>query len=136
SLEKQIKELNVRIVDLETKSYANAPRASLPGSRRVDSRIEELTSQLQQTTKERRASGRHNRMIHDDQAQQLENERQRAKLESYETQIQSMRQSIDSMQTEGNNLQAAKRRAEREAVDYKQRVLRFVFVVILGRVSC
>ncbi|KAF8191360.1 nonmuscle myosin heavy chain b [Pholiota molesta] len=123
SLEKQIKELNVRIVDLETKSYANAPRTSLPGSRRMDTRIEELTNQLQQTTKERRASGRHNRMIHDDKAQQLENERQRTKLESYETQIQSMRQSIDSMQTEENNLQAAKRRAEREAVDYRQRVL-------------
>lgn len=33
--------------------------------------------------------------MHDDTA--LENERQRAKLESYETQIGNMRQSIDSL---------------------------------------
>lgn len=86
--------MNVRIVDLETRSYANAPRSSLPGSRRLDSRIEELTNQLQQTTKERRASGRH-RVMHDDTS--LESERQRAKVESYETQLENMRQSIDSM---------------------------------------
>jgi hypothetical protein len=33
-------------------------------------------------------------------------------------------------QTEENNLQAAKRRAEREAVDYRQRVLRFASLFI------
>ncbi|KAF5310181.1 hypothetical protein D9619_010457 [Psilocybe cf. subviscida] len=117
SLEKQVKELKLRIVDLETKSYAKTPRP-VSGSRKMDSRIEELTTQLQQGSKDRRASGRHPRMsdIH-------EPLRDNAKVESYEAQIKNMRQSIDSMQMEESNLQAAKRRAEREAVDYKQRVL-------------
>ncbi|KDR70292.1 hypothetical protein GALMADRAFT_128012 [Galerina marginata CBS 339.88] len=125
NLEKQIKELNVHIVDLETKSYASSPR-SVPGSRRIDSRIEELANQLQQTSKDRRESGRLKRIPErslDAKSQLAESERQKAKLESYESQIQGMRQSMDTMQTEENNLQAAKRRAEREAVQYKERVL-------------
>ena len=43
NLEKQIKELNVRIVDLETRAFAASPRP-VPTSRRLESRIEELQS--------------------------------------------------------------------------------------------
>ncbi|KAF8958407.1 myosin II heavy chain [Flammula alnicola] len=104
SLEKQIKELNVRIVDLETRSYASSPRP-IPGSRRMDSRIEELTNQLQHTGKERRESGRLNRLAdklpQDAKSQQAESDRQRTKLEAYETQIQGLRQSMDSMVSNG-----------------------------------
>lgn len=83
--------MKLRIVDLETKSYAKTPRP-VSGSRKMDSRIEELTTQLQQGSKDRRASGRHPRMsdIH-------EPLRDNAKVESYEAQIKNMRQSIDSM---------------------------------------
>ncbi|KAH9925965.1 nonmuscle myosin heavy chain b [Fomitopsis serialis] len=55
NLEKQIKELNLRIVDLETKSL-NVPRPSSTSSRRLESRIEELTNQLNQTSKDSSAS--------------------------------------------------------------------------------
>ncbi|KAF8154672.1 class II myosin [Crassisporium funariophilum] len=127
NLEKQIKELNVRIVDLETKSYASSPRPT-PGSRRMDSRIEELANQLHHTTNKsdslRMSLQRSpDKLTRDATSQLLESDRQKAKLESYETQIHNMRQSMDNMQTEESHLQAAKRRAEREALDHKQRVL-------------
>ncbi|KAJ7078394.1 myosin II heavy chain [Mycena crocata] len=49
NLEKQVKELQVRIGDLEAKPYNNSPRPA-----RRESRIEELTNQLNQTNKGRR----------------------------------------------------------------------------------
>ena len=93
NLEKQVKDLNVRIVDLETRSL-NAPRPA-PTSRRLESRIEELTSQLTQSTKD---SSRIHRST--DKALQ-EADRQRARLEeevkNYETKIVSMRQTMDEL---------------------------------------
>ncbi|KAL1743339.1 nonmuscle myosin heavy chain b [Schizophyllum fasciatum] len=105
-LEKQVKELNVRIVDLETKSLANASRPATI-SRRADPRIEELTSQL---------SGK-----------AAEVERQRAKFEeerrAYEAKLEELRRRTDMLHTQENELQSAKRRAERDAADYKQKAL-------------
>ncbi|KAI0828577.1 nonmuscle myosin heavy chain b [Trametes gibbosa] len=119
NLEKQVKDLNLRIVDLETKSL-NLPRPA-PTSRRLESRIEELTSQLSQTSKE--SSRMH---VSTDKAI-VEAERQRARLEeevkNYEGKIVSMRHAMDHLQTSENNLQLAKRRAEREAADFKQKAL-------------
>ncbi|KAI0700654.1 hypothetical protein C8T65DRAFT_580079 [Cerioporus squamosus] len=119
NLEKQVKELNVRIVDLETRSL-NPPRPATT-SRRLESRIEELTSQLNQTNKD---SSR----IHRSTDKALhEVERQRARLEeevkSYEEKIVGMRHKMDELLTSENNLQLAKRRAEREAADFKQKSL-------------
>ncbi|TBU21401.1 nonmuscle myosin heavy chain b [Dichomitus squalens] len=119
NLEKQVKDLNLRIVDLETRSL-NAPRPAT-GSRRLESRIEELTSQLTQSTKDTsRIHRTTDKALHD-------SERQRSRLEeevkNYESKIVSMRQTMDELQTSENNLQLAKRRAEREAADFKQKSL-------------
>ncbi|TBU22235.1 hypothetical protein BD311DRAFT_869504 [Dichomitus squalens] len=119
NLEKQVKDLNLRIVDLETRSL-NAPRPAT-GSRRLESRIEELTSQLSQSTKDTsRIHRTTDKALHD-------SERQRSRLEeevkNYESKIVSMRQTMDELQTSENNLQLAKRRAEREAADFKQKSL-------------
>jgi myosin protein heavy chain len=100
SLEKQIKELNVRIVDLETRSYASPPRHNTgTGPRRIDGRIEELTNQLQQTNKREsvRHRGPQSASPQDSKSQLAETERQRAKAETYESQIQNMRQTMDAM---------------------------------------
>ncbi|CDO73933.1 hypothetical protein BN946_scf185016.g90 [Trametes cinnabarina] len=119
NLEKQVKELNLRIVDLETRSL-NPPRP-VTTSRRLESRIEELTSQLTQSNKE--SSRVH---VSSDKAL-AELERQRTRLEeevkNYEAKIVNMRQTMDQLQTSENNLQLAKRRAEREAADFKQKAL-------------
>ncbi|KAL0070997.1 class II myosin [Marasmius tenuissimus] len=127
NLENQVKELNVRVVDLETKSYASSSR---PGTlaRRADSRIEEITSQLtQQSTGNSRVMRSADRMSRDFKFQQSEVDRQKTKMDeerrSYETQVQSLRQQMDKMHTEENLLQSAKRRAERDAADLKQKAL-------------
>ncbi|KAF8634039.1 hypothetical protein AX17_004304 [Amanita inopinata Kibby_2008] len=124
NLEKHIKELNVRIVDLETKSYANTPRSTV-AARRVDSRIEELTHQL--SGNHERRSPRSPEKSRDPKHQAAESDRQRTKLEEerkvFESQIRNLRQAMDRMQTDEAGLQAAKRRAEREALDYKQKAL-------------
>jgi myosin heavy chain 9/10/11/14 len=130
--------LKVRVVDLETKSYANTPRTV---SRRRESRIEELASQLQQSNKEKNENSRTHRtpdqIARDAKIQQAESDRLRQRMEeerqAYESQIQSLREAMDSLQTEESALQLAKRRAEREAADYKQKFLRRVSDKILAR---
>ncbi|KAK2467941.1 hypothetical protein APHAL10511_000236 [Amanita phalloides] len=123
NLEKQIKELNVHIVDLETKSYANTPRSTV--ARRMDNRIEELAQRLNSNSDRR--SPRSPDKARDSKLQLAETERQRAKLDeerkAFEAQIITLRQTMDKMQTEEASLHAAKRRAEREALDYKQKAL-------------
>ena len=92
------------IVDLETKSYANSPRP-VTNSRRTESRIEELTRQLNQTSKDKGESSRLHRSpdkaTRDAKVQSAEIDRQRARLEeerkTYETQIASLRDSLDIM---------------------------------------
>ncbi|KAH9942698.1 myosin tail-domain-containing protein [Amylocystis lapponica] len=125
-LEKQVKELNVRIVDLETRSL-NSPRPATT-SRRLASRIDELQSQLDQSTKEKSHHHRtSDKSTRDAKFQLAEAERQRVRLEeevkSYESKIVGMRQAMDELQTSENNLHLEKRRAEREAADFKQKAL-------------
>lgn len=149
-LEKQIKDLNVRIVDFETKSYRASPQPN-SSTRRLEARIEELTNQLNQLAKDKGESSRIQRstdkVARDAKFQLAESDRQRARLEEernlYESQVQSLRQSLDVMvrmfvqsqlvdmlaysrlqQTEESTLQLAKRRAEREAADLKQKALK------------
>ncbi|KAL6303713.1 nonmuscle myosin heavy chain b [Sparassis latifolia] len=127
SLEKQIKDLNVRIVDLETRSL-NSPRPAST-SRRHDSRVEELTNQLNQNSKDSSRFYRTaDKNARDAKFQLAEADRQRVRLEeqvkSYETKLVGMRQAMDELQTSENNLQLEKRRTEREAADYKQKSLK------------
>ncbi|TFK47329.1 nonmuscle myosin heavy chain b [Heliocybe sulcata] len=130
TLEKQIKDLNVRVVDLETKSLASSPRPPTT-SRRMESRIQELTDQLNQSSKDKSESLRLHRSAdktaRDAKYQLAELERQRQRLEeenqAYEGKLASLRQVMDELQTSESNLQLAKRRAEREAADYKQKTL-------------
>lgn len=104
NLEKQIKELNLKIVDLETRSYQNSPRPVV-GSRRMESRIEELTNQLHQTSRDKTETVRlqrtADRTARDARSQLVESERQRSRLEeevkAYEDRINSMRQALDEL---------------------------------------
>ncbi|KAG5729993.1 Myosin-11 [Termitomyces sp. T112] len=123
NLEKQVKELNVRIIDLETRSYSNSPRPPTI-SRRTDSRIEEIIKDKGEGSRQQSST---DKIVRDPKIQLVESDRARMKLEeerrAYEGQLQSLRQAMDTMQTEESNLTAAKRRAEREAADYKQKAL-------------
>ncbi|THH01623.1 hypothetical protein EW026_g1099 [Hermanssonia centrifuga] len=113
NLERQIKELNVRIVDLETKSL-NSPRPPTT-SRRDSVRVHRTAD----------------RNVRDTMSQLAEADRQRTRLEeenrASEARLMSMRQDMDELQTSLNNLQLEKRRTEREAADYRQKALKCVF---------
>ncbi len=91
----------MRIVDLETKSYANSPRPATI-SRRTDSRIEELTNQLNQSNRDKSTLGRSaEKLAKDAKFQQSELERQRQKFEeernAFETRIQDLRNALDTV---------------------------------------
>lgn len=95
-----MKELNLRIVDLETKSLN--PSRPATASRRFESRIEELTSQLNQSTKDRsRLSRSVDKNTNDARFQLAESDRQRARLEeevkTFEAKIVNMRQTMDEL---------------------------------------
>jgi chromosome segregation ATPase len=101
SLDKQIKELNLRIVDLETKTLSlNSSRPSNV-NKRLESRIEELQNQLNQSAKDSSRLKTADKGTREVMIQLQESERQRSRLEeemkSYENRIQTMRQSMDEM---------------------------------------
>jgi myosin protein heavy chain len=102
TLEKQLKEVNVRIVDLETKSFASARPAP---SRRLENRIEELTNMLNQENKDKTESARMHRTadknVRDTKMQLTESERQRIRLEeecrAYEAKLKGLREAYDEL---------------------------------------
>ncbi|KAL0958896.1 hypothetical protein HGRIS_014214 [Hohenbuehelia grisea] len=123
NLDKEIKDLKVRIVDLETRSYSSSPRPNAT-VRRLESRIEELMSQLNQATKQKSDSSQSlrsaDKIARDAERQRLKHEDEK---KTYEAQIQELREALDQMQTQENQLIAAQRRTEREALDYRQQTL-------------
>lgn len=128
-LEKQVKELNVRIVDLETKAYANLPQPS-PAVRQLEARIEELTTQLNQASSDKRHSTplrSSEKAFREMQLQLSESERKCAMLESdrkaSQSQIESLREKLDKAQSHANKLELSNKRLEREATDTKQATL-------------
>ena len=101
SLDKQIKELNLRIVDLETKTLSlNSSRPSNV-NKRLESRIEELQNQLSQSSKDTSRLKTADKGNREAMMQLQESERQRSRLEeelkSYETRVMTMRQTMDEM---------------------------------------
>jgi myosin protein heavy chain len=85
---------------METKSYANAPRTSTT-SRRLEGRIEELTSQLNHTNQAKNDTSRLQRSARDAKAQLADSDRARERLEEeralHEAEIQTLRQQMDAM---------------------------------------
>lgn len=102
-LEKQNKDLNVRMVEYETKAYANSPRPAT--SRRQETRIEELTKRLQEEEKEKSETARLHRSAdktaREMRFQLLESDRQRLRLEeevkTYESKVQGLRQEYSEL---------------------------------------
>ena len=105
----------------------NSPKPATT-SRRLESRIEELTKQLNQSSNRSSIGRSADRNARDAKFQLAEADRQRERLEEevkqYEAKVANMRQAMDELQTSENNLQLAKRRAEREAADFKQKALK------------
>jgi myosin protein heavy chain len=98
ALENQIKELNLRVVELETGSMTMRPR-------RFESRMDSLTAQLENEARSRneslRTARKTDRMIRDLQFQLSESEKARARqkedMEKMEQRIQRMRAQIEEL---------------------------------------
>jgi predicted nuclease with TOPRIM domain len=103
-LEKQVKELKLRVVDQETRAYATSPKSS-PHVKRLEARVEELTNKLNRELKEKTESDRAFRnagtSARDTQFQLSESERARARLEvdvkDYEMKLEKLRSSSDEL---------------------------------------
>ncbi|KAG9311337.1 hypothetical protein JVU11DRAFT_8438 [Chiua virens] len=127
-LEKQVKDLNVRVVDLETKSYTATPGPNAT-IRQLQARIGELTAQLNLPVNDRRHSvtpRSPDKAVRDIQLQLQESERHRLKLEqdrkASEGQIQNLRKVL-VQQTSESELVRANRRLELQAAEAKQTTL-------------
>ena len=99
-----MKELNVRIVDQETKSYNSSPRPSL-ASKRLETQVKDLNIKLEQALQEKsdlmRAGGSSNQAIRDVQFQLAESERAKLRLETdmknYEQKMAKLRDAMDDL---------------------------------------
>ena len=103
-LEKQIKELNVRLVDQETKSYSSSPRPSNQ-TKRLEAKVQELTAKLDKALKEKSEAGKNdrssNKALRDRQFHLSESERGRLRLETElkgcETKVAKLRDAMDEL---------------------------------------
>lgn len=88
-------------MDLETKTLSLNSSRPPNVNKRLESRIEELQSQLNQSTKDSSRLKTADKGARESMMQLQESERQRSRLEeevkSYETRVQAMRQTMDEM---------------------------------------
>ncbi|RKP39459.1 myosin tail [Dimargaris cristalligena] len=123
-LEKQIKDLNLRLVDLEMCSMADYSR----GTHRFTSVPANLTQQLESEAKEKNETMRNTRkmerMIRELQFQVSERDklksRQDEEMKRMDQKLQRMKTHIDELESVENSLQLSKRRAEREAEEQRE----------------
>ncbi|KAI8820371.1 myosin tail [Fimicolochytrium jonesii] len=128
-LERTIKELNSRVLDLE----ATALSRDAGSSRRLEARVEELSTQLDNETKEKleiqKNARKTDRVIRELQFQLGERDKQKQRYEEetdkWEQKLKRMKSQLEELETSESNLQLSKRRAEREANEYRDRALRF-----------
>lgn len=150
-MEKQLKELNVRVVDQETKSFSSSPRTT-PQVKRLEARVEELTRELQERRLSSSSSAKSpstTANVRDMELKLMESERGKLRMvnevKSYENKLGKMREAFDELvsgwfpsyccvgggadavlivqQTSENELQRDKRRADREATEQRQKAL-------------
>ncbi|CAG8531243.1 4224_t:CDS:10 [Paraglomus brasilianum] len=127
ALEKQVTELNLRVLDLETKA-STTPR----GVKRLESRLEELSAQLEQEMREKnetlKSLRKTERTIRELQWQLSEKDKIKLRYEDditkYEQKVARMRQNIEELQNSESALQLGQRRATREANESRERSLR------------
>ncbi|ORY83364.1 hypothetical protein LY90DRAFT_396271 [Neocallimastix californiae] len=129
ALEKQVKELNSRITELETCALNDNSR----NISRIQARLDDVSQQLETESKEKmqllQNARKTERTIRDLQNQLQEKEKYKAKyeedMERNEGKIKKMKAQIEELELSESNLQIAKRRIEREANEQRERASRF-----------
>ncbi|KAI1003553.1 Myosin type-2 heavy chain 1 [Podosphaera aphanis] len=128
ALEKSLKDVQVRLVDLETKGYTSTSQ----DVRFLNNRVQELESQLEAQENERNRSQRSVRNIDrtvKDLQQQIE---RRDKINSQlledisrsRDKVEKLLKTIDELQSSESEVQLTARRAERALTEEKERALR------------
>ncbi|KAJ3333752.1 hypothetical protein HDU76_004248 [Blyttiomyces sp. JEL0837] len=129
SLERQVKELNSRILDLE----AVAMQGGNSGNKRLETRLDELAAQLDSEINEKgelqKNTRKMDRTLRELQLQLSDKDkavkRYEEEMEKVDQKVKRMKQQIEELETSESNCQLAKRRAERECSEFRERSLRF-----------
>ncbi|OBU01826.1 hypothetical protein VE01_00548 [Pseudogymnoascus verrucosus] len=128
ALEKSLKDVQVRLVDLETKGYSSASQ----DVRFLHGRVQELESQLEAQESERSKSQRDvrnvDRTVKDLQQQIERRERANSQLQDdinrSREKAEKLLKTIDELQASDSSNQLSARRAERELREEKEKALR------------
>ncbi|KAG0636911.1 myosin tail-domain-containing protein [Tuber brumale] len=127
-LEKLAKDLQLKLVDLETKSYSSTSH----DIRFLHTRVQELEAQLEEQEKERNKSERSvrnvDRTVRDLQAQIERRDKANAQLEEEinkgKDKLAGLLKTIEDLQASDSEHQLTARRAEREAREEREKSLR------------
>ncbi|KAF8858812.1 hypothetical protein BDZ45DRAFT_784681 [Acephala macrosclerotiorum] len=128
ALEKALKEVQVRLVDLETKGYSSASQ----DVRFLHGRVQELEAQLEAQEKERNDSARSvrnvDRTVKDLQLQIERRDKANTQLQEdisrNRDKVEKLLKTIDELQSSESENQLAARRAERALKEEKEKALR------------
>ncbi|KAJ3371657.1 hypothetical protein GGF31_002636 [Allomyces arbusculus] len=126
ALEKQVKEMTLRVMELEAAALGDV---GAKATARSQARVDELAAALDKEMRDREEANRNlrrvERSLKDAQAQLTERDRikQRAdeETEKLEAKCKKLKQQLDEMEANEANLQLAKRRLERELQDSIER---------------
>ncbi|KAJ3017967.1 UNVERIFIED_CONTAM: hypothetical protein HDU68_011389 [Siphonaria sp. JEL0065] len=127
-LEKQVKELNSRVFELEAASLTS----SAGSTKRLEARINELMGQIEFEMTEKselqKNARKLERTLREMQFQVAEKDKVKQRfeedIEKLDLKLKKMKVAMDELETSESNAQLAKRKAEREAADYRERSLR------------
>jgi myosin protein heavy chain len=127
-LEKSFKELSTRTFELEGLQLSRDTNTT----RRLENRVEELSQQLDAETKAKnealKDARKQDRLIRELQFQAGDKEKVKARfeddLEKQDQKYKKLKSQMDELELSENNLQLAKRKAEREASEFKERALK------------
>lgn len=128
ALEKALKDVQVRLVDLETKGYSSASQ----DVRFLHGRVQELEAQLEAQETERNKSQRSvrnvDRTVKDLQLQIERRDKTNSQLTDdvnrARDKVEKLLKTIDELQSSESDVQLEKRRAERALAEEKERALR------------
>ncbi|KAK3812000.1 MAG: hypothetical protein J3Q66DRAFT_286806, partial [Benniella sp.] len=127
-LEKQVSELGLRIADLEAATQTNGPRSAIHLQQKLDEKIAQLDAEIRSRQEAQKVQRRSERMVRDLQHQLLEkdklNARHQEEAVKSEQKIKGYRQRIEELSMSENNLTIAKRKAERDSMELKERSIR------------
>ncbi|GJJ73231.1 hypothetical protein EMPS_05589 [Entomortierella parvispora] len=128
ALEKQIVELGTRLEEMEAATQGNGPRSASALQQKLDEKSALLDTEIRNRQEALRVQRRSERMVRDLQHQLLERDKLKARQEDdaakMEQKVKTLRQRVEDLVMAENNLTIAKRKAERESMESKEKSVR------------